>query len=250
MIFRVDNIDFSYKSVPTLENITFSLEKGDVLSLLGPNGVGKTTLMKCINRILMPSNGSVFIGDENISDLSRRNVAKRIGYVPQRGDVSRMSVFDSILLGRMPHMGWDASNKDIMITGRVIDLIGLQKIAMKYINEISGGEYQLVQIARALVQQPQVILLDEPTSNLDLCNQHMIMKVMNKVVKVNEMAAVMVIHDINLALRYSDKFILLKEGKIFAAGGVETITSEVVSEVYNMEVSIEDVKGKPVVVPV
>jgi len=129
-------------------------------------------------------------------------------------------------------------------------LLGLDDLALKYVDEISGGEYQLVQIARVLVQQPKVILLDEPTSSLDLSNQHMIMHLIRNIVKKNHMAAIMIIHDLNLAIRHSDKFILMKEGKVYAAGTHEIITPESIKAVYNIEAFVERVRGIPVVIPI
>ena len=249
MFLKVDGIEFSYDSTPTLKDISFRLERNEVMALLGPNGTGKTTLLKCINKVLMPQNGSVIINDENIHDMRARDAAKEIGYVPQRGEVSRMTVFDSVLLGRRPHIEWNAEEKDLKIASKVIELIGLTDLSMKYIDEISGGEYQLVQIARALTQQPKVILMDEPTSNLDISNQHGLMRLTRKVVKVNEMSMVMTMHDLNLAVRYSDKFIMMHKGMVYAAGGREVLTEENLKVVYNVNAYVEMIKGIPVVIP-
>jgi iron complex transport system ATP-binding protein len=250
MFFQVNGINFSYKSIRILDNVTFNIEKDEVTSVLGPNGVGKTTLMKCINKILVPDAGSVFIEESNLLQMNRREIAKNIGYVSQKSETSRITVFDSILLGRKPHFEWEASDKDIRIAGRVIHLMGLDDLALKFVNEISGGEYQLVQIARVLAQQPKVILLDEPTSSLDLANQHIIMHQIRNIVKRNHMAALMTIHDLNLAIRHSDKFVLMKEGTIFAAGDYNVITPENIRAVYRIDAYIERVKGIPVVIPI
>lgn len=250
MFFEVNGIRFSYKSGEVLNNVSFSIERDDVISVLGPNGVGKTTLMKCINKVLVPDAGMVLIEGSDLHQMTRRNIAKNIGYVSQRGETSRTTVFDSVLLGRRPHFEWDVTEKDIRLTARVIHLLGLDQLALKYVDEISGGEYQLVQIARVLVQQPKVILLDEPTSSLDLSNQHMIMHLISNIAKKNHMAAIMTIHDINLAIRHSDKFIMMKEGMIFAAGDYNMITPENIRAVYNIDAYVEKVKGIPVVIPI
>ncbi len=168
----------------------------------------------------------------------------------QISETAKTTVFDSVLLGRKPHFEWDITERDIRLAGRVLHLLGLDELALKYVDEISGGEYQLVQIARVLVQQPKVILLDEPTSNLDLSNQHMIMHLIRNIVKKNHMAAIMVIHDLNLAIRHSDKFILMKQGMVFAAGGHEVITPDNIKAVYNIDAYVESVRGIPVVIPV
>ncbi|UAL08077.1 MAG: ABC transporter ATP-binding protein [Candidatus Methanogranum gryphiswaldense] len=250
MFFKVDGMEFSYKSEKVLEDISFEIERKEMVALLGPNGVGKTTLMKCINRILKPSCGSVLLEGLDLTDTDRRTISRNVGYVSQRGETSRLTVFDSILLGRRPHIEWDATEKDISITSRVIHLMELDHLSLKYVDEISGGEYQLVQIARAIVQQPRVILLDEPTSNLDLSNQHMIMHMVSNLVSCNDMAAVMTIHDLNLAIRHSDKFILMKDGRIFAAGDKGIITPENIKRVYNIDAYVDEIRGYPRVMPI
>jgi len=249
MLFNAEGIEFAYRSVPTLKDVELSVERNEVMTLLGPNGVGKTTLLKCLNKVLMPQKGSVIIDDVNISNISRRDIAKEMGYVPQRGDVSRMTVFDAVLLGRRPHIEWDASDKDLKITSRVLNLMGLNDMSLRYVDEISGGEYQLVQIARALVQQPKVILMDEPTSSLDISNQHMIMNTVRRIVQRNHMAAIMTIHDLNLAVRYSDKFVMMHNGEVYAAGGREVLTSDNIKAVYHIDAYVEEIKGIPIVIP-
>ena len=250
MFFEVNNINFAYRSKKVLDGVSFTVKEDDVVSVLGPNGVGKTTLIKCISKVLTPDAGSVFIEGSDLHRMSKKDIAKNIGYVAQRSETSRTTVFDSVLLGRKPHFEWDVTEKDIRLVGRVLHLLGLDGLALKYIDEISGGEYQLVQIARVLVQQPKVILLDEPTSSLDLSNQHMIMHLIRNIVKKNHMAAIMIIHDLNLAIRHSDKFVLMKDGKVYSVGGHGVITPENIKAVYNIEAYVESVRGIPVVIPI
>jgi iron complex transport system ATP-binding protein len=211
--------------------------------------VGKTTLLKCINRVHRMDAGTVLVDGSDVHDMARKEMAKRIGYVPQRAHVSGSTVFESVLLGRKPHIDWDISEKDLRLVGRIIRIMGLEPIAGKRVDAISGGEYQMVQIARALAQQPRVMLLDEPTSNLDLCNQHRIMATVSSVVRENGMCAVMTNHDLNLAIRYCDRFIMMKDGKVFAAGGKEVITPENILQVYGMEAYVEVYRGIPLVIP-
>jgi len=250
MFFEVNGIDFSYKSRRVLDGVSFTVQTDEVVSILGPNGVGKTTLIKCIDKVLKPNAGSVFIEGSNLHQMNKKDIAKNIGYVAQRSETSKTSVFDSVLLGRKPHFDWNVTGKDIRLAGRVLHLLGLDELALKYVDEISGGEYQLVQIARVLVQQPKVVLLDEPTSSLDLSNQHMIMHLIRNIVKKNHMAAIMIIHDLNLAIRHSDKFILMKDGKVHSAGCHEIITAENIKAVYNIDAYVESVRGIPVVIPI
>lgn len=248
--FEVNGIEFAYGNKKVLNHVSFSVKANDVVSVLGPNGVGKTTLIKCINKVLTPDAGSVFVEGSDLHRMSKKGIAQNIGYVAQRSETSKTTVFDSVLLGRKPHFEWDITEKDIRLAGRVLHLLGLEGLALKYVDEISGGEYQLVQIARVLVQQPKVILLDEPTSSLDLSNQHMIMHLIRNIVKKNRMAAIMIIHDLNLAIRHSDKFILMKDGVVYAAGSHDIITPESIKAVYNIEAYVESVRGIPVVVPI
>lgn len=250
MKLKVRDMEFSYSNGKrVLNDIQLTIGSNEVLTILGPNGVGKTTLLKCINGLLKTRNGTIMVDGEEINKMKRTEVAKRMGYVPQRTDISQVTVFDLVLLGRKPHIRWDVSRKDIKIAKDVIDRLGLSEISLKHINEISGGELQKVQIARALVQEPQVLLLDEPTSSLDLCNQHQIMSTLVDVVKHNDLTAIMTMHDINLALRYSDKFLMLKDEKIFAAGGHDVITAENIETVYNLPVNVANYMGKPLIIP-
>jgi iron complex transport system ATP-binding protein len=250
MKLKVRDVEFSYNSgQKVLEDIQMTVGANEILTILGPNGVGKTTLLKCINGLLKTRNGTIMLDGEETRKMSRVEVAKRMGYVPQRANVSQITVFDSVMLGRKPHIKWDISKKDIEITKKMISRLGLDGISFKYINEISGGELQKVQLARALVQEPKVLLLDEPTSSLDLCNQHQMMSTLVDVVKHNDLTAIMTMHDINLALRYSDKFLMLKDGKIFVAGGHEVITPENIEAVYELPVNVANYMGRPIIIP-
>ncbi len=250
IFFEVADVNFSYKSRHVLDGVSFTVQADDVVSILGPNGVGKTTLIKCIDKVLKPDSGSVHIQGADLHRMSKKDIARNVGYVAQKSEVSRTTVFDSVLLGRKPHFDWNVTDRDIRLAGRVLHLLGLDDLVLKYIDEISGGEYQLVQIARVLVQQPKVILLDEPTSSLDLSNQHMIMHLIRNIVKKNHMAAIMIIHDLNLAIRHSDKFVMMKAGQVYAAGSHEIITPENIKAVYNIDAYVERVRGIPVVIPI
>lgn len=249
MIISVYGMSFSYGDSGTIEDLGLFADKGDIVSILGPNGVGKTTFLKCINRICRPFSGTTEVDGEDITRISRNEMAKKISYVPQIPDSSPSRVFDSVLLGRKPYMGYSVSDADIQLTGKVIDLLGLSKLSEKRMDQISGGERQMVQIARAIVQHPRVILLDEPTNNLDPRNQHLVMKTVAHLVKRYEMCAVMTNHDINLSLRYCSKFILMKSGKVYVAGGASIVTPDTIREVYGIEATVEHIRGIPVVVP-
>jgi iron complex transport system ATP-binding protein len=169
--------------------------------------------------------------------------------VAQRCETARFTVFDAVLLGRKPFVKWDVSARDLEIVHRVLGMLGLEEFALRYLDELSGGELQKVVIARALAQQPRVLLLDEPTSNLDLKNQLEVLHIVKRSVREQNIAAVVVMHDLNLALRFSDKFLLLKERTLFACGGMEIMTPENITSVYGVPVIMEKLRDVPVVVP-
>ncbi len=250
MILTINGVAFQYNSRKVLEDISFAVRPNEVLTILGPNGVGKTTLLKCINRIHHPKAGSILVENEDIMKVSLPEVAKKVGYVPQHCEKGRLTAYDAILLGRRPHITWNTSEKDLKMVEAVIRRLHMQDLAMRYIDEMSGGELQKISIARAIVQEPKLLLLDEPTSSLDLKNQQEILRIVCEVVRTHQVSAVMTMHDINTALRFSDRFLLLKDNVIFATGGPEIITPETIYEVYDVEVEVEMLKSGPVVVPV
>lgn len=249
MVLSVNKVEFSYGNIPVLKDINLKAKKGDLISILGVNGSGKSTLMKCINRILRFEKGMIFVEDMNIKKMKDIEIARKIGYVPQSSEKGFITVFDAVLLGRKPYIKWDVSKKDIKITEEILKVMNLEKYAFRYINELSGGELQKVVIARALVQEPQILLLDEPTSDLDLKNQLEVMKIIREISNTQNIATIVVMHDINLAVRYSDKFIILKEGKVFTTGGKEVITPKIIKETYGVDVHVENFEGIPLVIP-
>lgn len=246
----VENLSFHYPSRKVLNDISLSLEKGECLSILGTNGVGKSTLLKCINRILRQQNGKVIVMGEDIKNLSVNDLAKREGYVSQRNNISSSSVFDAILLGRKPYIKWDVTRQDLEIVQAVMKSLDLEDFALRHVDELSGGEAQKVAIARALAQDSDVLMFDEPTSNLDLKNQLEVTGIIKNIVRERQISVIVTMHDLNMAFRFADKFVLMKGGKIFAAGDISVITKENVLAVYGVPVDIEFHCNMPVVIPV
>jgi len=249
MILTVNGLKFRYPGHTVIQGIDFSVGKGECLAVLGTNGVGKSTLLKCLNRILKPQAGVVCIRENEVLSLNRMELARKMGYVPQRHECARVTVFDAVLLGRRPHIKWDVSPHDLEVTRRVLRLLEMEEYSLRHLDELSGGELQKVVLARALAQEPELLLLDEPTSNLDLKNQLEVIGIIKRVVRSQQIAAIVTMHDLNLALRFADKFLLLKNGKIFAAGGTEVMTPENIESVYAVPVTIERCRDVPVVVP-
>lgn len=249
MNLTVEDLSFSYRSRAVLKKIRFAVERGELFAVLGNNGAGKSTLLKCLNKILKPQAGAILVEKTDILALSRPEVAKRIGYVAQRSESPRFTVFDAVLLGRKPHIKWDATAWDHEIVRRILRILNLEELSLCYLDELSGGELQKVVVARALAQEPRILLLDEPTSNLDLKNQLEVLQTVKNVVREQNIAAVVVMHDLNLALRFADKFLLLKNRTIFACGGLEIMTPENIAGVYGVPVTVEKLGNIPVVVP-
>lgn len=250
MRLTVANIEFSYNSHPVLSDVNFSLDRGQIMCVLGVNGAGKSTLLKCLNRILKPRRGSVSVDGKNLLLMSQNSVARRIGYVPQRHPETRLMVFEAVLMGRKPHIRWALGGDDYALVENIITQIGIAHLAMRSVSDLSGGEIQKVIIARALAQSPAVLLLDEPTSNLDLKNQLEVMGLIRRIVETQGLSAVVAIHDLNIAVRFADRFLFLKEQRIHAISTRKGITSEMIHQVYGVEVVLKEFEGQTIVVPV
>lgn len=249
-MIKIDSLKFSYKhNAKILDDIKFDVENGECIAVLGNNGAGKSTMLKCLNRIISPQQGSVYVEGEDVLQLKQGDIAKKIAYVAQKNEVIKFTVFDAVLLGRKPYIKVSETREDIEIVEDVIKRMGLEDFSLRYLDELSGGELQKVMLARALAQQPKVLLLDEPTSNLDLKNQLEVLKTVNEIAHENNISIIIVIHDLNLALRYCDKFIFLKDRKIYNYGGIEIMSPENIEEVYKVPVEVKIYNNKSIVIP-
>lgn len=246
MTLHIKNLSFAYKKgFKILDDISISLEQGNILGILGPNGTGKTTFIKCINRIHEPLEGEIIFEDRNLRALKHEDVAKIIAYVPQYINTSfSMSVIDAVMMGRLPYAKRSYSEDDKKIVFEVIRSMELEDFAFRNIRELSGGERQRVFVARALAQNPKMIILDEPTSSLDLHNQLFILRIIEKVAREKNITIMMTIHDLNLAAMFCDKILMLKNKKIFAYGSTdEVLTEDNVNTMYKVNTKITEEEG-------
>lgn len=252
MKLKIKDLEFCYASVPVLKDVCIELAVSEMLGVVGPNGAGKSTLIRCIDRILAPQKGSILLDEQDIKEMRLIELAKKMGYIPQStSQVFPATVFDTVLMGRRPHIGWRSSEKDTEKVLETLQMLNIEEFAMRDINEISGGQQQKVFIARALTQEPDVLLLDEPTSNLDIRHQLEVMDIIKNIVREKELSAIMAIHDLNLASRYADRMIMMNSGKIFAAGDpVSVLTPDNIKWVYGVVAEVNNNNGRPYIVPI
>ena len=180
--------------------------------------------------------------------MSKNALARKVAYVAQKNEMTNATVFDCVLLGRTPYIRWAISQKDLDLCEEVIEQLGISHLKLRDVDQLSGGEMQKVMLARALVQQPELLLLDEPTSNLDPRNQYEMLALVRKIAREKKIAVLIVIHDLNLALRYCDRFYFMKDRTGFSYGGMETVTPETIRTVYGIDARIVSVAGKNTVI--
>ncbi len=249
-MLEVEDLSFDYGGPPVLREVSFGVEPGKVLGLLGPNGTGKTTLLRTIGMLLRPKRGRSILDGADLSGLSLGKRAQRVAYLPQdTGSPFPIRVMDAVLLGRTPYARFAQSRRDRETAARLLEQLDLLPLAMREMGSLSGGERQRVWLARALAQEPRLLLLDEPTSSLDLKNQLGTMGLVRKLCQEQGLIAVVSIHDLNLAAAYCQQFLMLRQAKVFAQGGEEILTPENLRAVYGVEAEIAKVRGRRIIVP-
>ncbi len=240
MKVTIDSLGLNYGSHKALDSISFDVKEGEVISVVGPNGSGKSSLIRCIAQIHSPTRGTIRIDDRDASQMDPVEVARAIGYVPQNFHFLFFStVMETVMLGRKPHIRWKVTPRDLEVVQQSLDYMNIRHLADKFMDQLSGGEKQKVYIARALAQEPELFLFDEPTSNLDLRHQIEVLEITRNLTRTSKKSMVVALHDLNLAFTYSDRIVVLNQGKLYATGKPEEVlTPEMIRDVYGVDVFI------------
>ena len=240
MLLELKRVSAGYGRTTAITDIDLTVRSGEVIGLIGPNGSGKSTLLKCVANIVRPRAGSVVVDGRDLREIPARQVARRIAYIPQAaGAATHLTVLDAVELGRAPHAGIILRERDREQVREVLRIMKLERFAFRRLGELSGGERQLVLIARALVQEAELILLDEPTSALDLRHQLEVSDLISTFRRERGMAFIVAMHDLNLVQRFADRMHVLSRGKTAAAGPPgTTLTAAVLRSVYEVHAEV------------
>lgn len=245
----VDNLTFGFDSdAPVLKDVSLTLDGPGLVCIIGPNGVGKSTLIRCINRLITPQSGTITIDGTDVRDLNRKQLSRLVSYVPAFSNgVFSVPVIESMLLAME---GGGSQADKIHRAGAILDLVGMGDFAMRRTNELSAGQHQKVSIARGLAQGTGIILMDEPTSNLDLKHQVYVMEMLHEVSRRKGLMTIMISHDINMAAKYADTVVVMQEPGVVSRIGPpeEVITEDLVREVYGVDCSVMELDGRPHIV--
>lgn len=248
-MLNCDNLTFRYSRAgrPVLRGASLSLGPGEIGIVLGKNGSGKTTLFKNILGIHTPSGGSIRFDGENLLNMPRRERARRIAYVPQDIQFGALTVFDSILMGRVAYFGLKASHEDYLAVEKILTDMGLEAFANRNVEALSGGERQKIAIARAMAQEPKLMVFDEPTGNLDIANEQLILTEARKLSREKGISILSSLHDLNQALYFGDRFFFLKDGVVKYAGGKDMVCEEVIRDIFDIDVKMVEIDNRKVI---
>lgn len=248
-MLTIQNLSYRYgrRGAPVLNGVDLTLARGEIGILLGRNGSGKTTLFKNILGLCTPGSGSIRLDGQEMTSLSPRRRARYIAYVPQDIRFGELTVFDSVLLGRLSRFGLQAGAADRAAAAQVLEELGLSALSGRNVTELSGGERQKVAIARALVQEPQLLVLDEPTGNLDIANEQLLMRLAKKAAQERHIAVLSSLHDLNQALSLGNRFFFLKDGVITCAVPRDGVTSGILRDTLGGDLRLVEVEGERIV---
>lgn len=248
----VEDLRYSYGSRPVLKGIQIGqLWPGQVTAIIGPNAAGKSTLFKCLAGMLR-GDGRILIDGLDCGQLKREEIARRVTYLPQENaSNAALTVFEAVLLARQHSVSWRVSDDDLMIVSETLASLEIAELALRYLNELSGGQRQMVSIAQALVRDPSILLMDEPTNNLDLQRQLEVLELIRAITLERGITTLIALHDLNMAARYADYIIVVNDGRVYASGTANSIlTPEMLRDIYGIHASVSlDSDGYPVVIP-
>jgi len=250
---EMQNVCLGYGRKAVLKDVTFQVRPGEMVGLIGPNGCGKSTVIRALSRIISPFSGRILLDGESVAKISRRDLARLLGVVPQMPLLpSAFTAFEIVLMGRNPHLGLFQYEgpKELAIAWQAMEKTGTQSLAGRRVSELSGGEIQCLLIARVLAQETKAILLDEPTANLDIGRQVEVLDLFKNLCREDNLAILAALHDLNLASQYCNRLILINDGRIHAEGTPrEVITARNIEDVYGAEscVYTHPVNGLPCV---
>jgi len=247
-MLSVENLSFGYdRNAPVLRGVDMRLDEGQVGILLGRNGAGKTTLFKIMTGILKPDGGRILYDGRDLLQMPRRERAQIVAYVPQQIDFGELTVFQTVLTGRVSFYTVKPSKSDLQVVERILAETGLSEVSCRNVNELSGGERQKVAIARALAQEPRVLVFDEPTGNLDIANELLVIGEAKKIAHEKGIMVISSIHDLNQAMFFGDRFFFMKDGTIRFRGGPEVFDEAVIRDIYGVEARVVDYRGEKII---
>src|SRR4030042_974142 len=239
---RLNNVSLGYGKQAVLRNVSFEAKPGEMLGIIGPNGSGKSTLIKGITRLLQPISGQIFLDGRNIASIRRRELAQLVAVVPQNPTLPELfTALEVVLMGRTPHLGLlrYEGEKDLATVQKAMEATQTLAFAERTVGELSGGERQRLTIARALAQEPKIILMDEPTANLDINYQIETLGLARQLCRQHKLIVVVTLHDLNLASQYCDRLVLLSDGRIYCQGTPKAvINAQTIKEVYGAKVYV------------
>lgn len=253
MSVKIEGLTFGYGSTPVLNGITLAAARpGEVTGLVGPNAAGKSTLLKCVAGLLK-SEGRMWLDDEEVRDKhTRRRLRREVTYLPQEyASTAALTVFEAVLVARQQAASWVVGDDDVAAVASILADLRLEHLSLRYLSELSGGQRQIVAVAQSLARSPRVLLLDEPTSSLDLQRQLELLELVGRLAAEREMTVVIALHDLNLASRFVDRLVILHEGRVYADGSpAEVLTEVTLWRVYGIEARVEhDRDGLPRITP-